>query len=382
MVKHILIIICLTGLALSGCTNKTPAQMSSEQNEAIDSTKIHTKHAKGFSVEYIDNDICLVEISDPQNAESTKYKYALVKKGAESTVNIPDGYTRVGYPINKVVCMTSLQLSNFIKLDETDAVVGVTSTRHLFNEKINERIDAGQTARVGIEGNFDSELIMSISPDIILISPFKRGGYEQLKDVGIPLIPHLGYKEHTPLGQAEWIKFIGLLLGKTEKANAIFSQIEEKYTALKGLAQNVDYRPMVLSGETRGGAWYAPGGQSFLAKLFTDAGAEYFLSDDKDTGGKNLDFETVYSRAANAEYWRILNSYKGTFSYEALADDDERYEDFKAFQDKGIIYCNMSEKPFYESMPTEPEVILADFIHVFHPNILPDHQPVYYSLLK
>ena len=51
---------------------------------------------------------------------------------------------------------------------------------------------------------------MSVNPDLILISPFKRGGYDALKEVGIPLMPHLGYKEMTPLGQAEWIKFVGL----------------------------------------------------------------------------------------------------------------------------------------------------------------------------
>ncbi|MDE6572257.1 MAG: iron ABC transporter substrate-binding protein, partial [Duncaniella sp.] len=47
-----------------------------------------------------------------------------------------------------------------------------------------------------------------------------------------------------------------------------------------------------------------------------------------------------------------------------------------------VIYCNMREVPFYESMPVEPEVVLADLIKVFHPEALPDHNPVYYHLLK
>ena len=94
----------------------------------------------------------------------------------------------------------------FIEMGELDKVVGVTSTRHLFNREMNERLKSGKTAKIGIEGNFDNEVIMSMNPDLILVSPFKRGGYETLKDVGIPLIPHLGYKEMTPLGQAEWVK--------------------------------------------------------------------------------------------------------------------------------------------------------------------------------
>ena len=33
-------------------------------------------------------------------------------------------------------------------------------------------------------------------------------------------------------------------------------------------------------------------------------------------------------------------------------------------------------------VPVEPEVVLADLIHAFHPQLLPDHKPVYYQLLK
>ena len=58
------------------------------------------------------------------------------------------------------------------------------------------------------------------------------------------------------------------------------------------------------------------------------------------------------------------------------------YVDFKAYKEKGVIYCNMREKPFYESMPTEPEVVLADLIQIFHPQLLSGHQPGYYELLK
>lgn len=365
---------------LSGCVNKHSGQTEGSGIESSDSLGIRTNHARGFSVSKHGN-ITLLEIKDPQGEKSEVYKYALVER-SNTNLNVPDGYTRIEVPVRSVICMTSLQLSNFIKLGETEHVIGVTSTRHLFDNKVNEQIAKGQTHRIGIEGNFDNETIMGINPDIILFSPFKRGGYSALKDVGIPLIPHLGYKELTPLGQAEWIKLIGLLIGEAEKANIVFEGIEKRYEELCALTDSVDKRPMVLSGETRGGAWYAVGGKSFLAQLFKDAGADYFLKNDESSGGKNFDFETVYSQAAGAEYWRIVNSYKGDFSYEALKEEDERYADFKAFKDKGIVYCNMSKRPFYEKMPTEPEVVLADLIHAFHPEILPDHTPVYYELLK
>lgn len=378
---------CLFALLAASCASKGNQQekenASSQQTITVDSkVQITPEYAEGFQLTYADSYI-LMDIHDPQNEESTHFLYALVPRGTKPE-GIPADYIVIETPVRSAICMTSLQLSNFIKLGAEDKVVGITSTRHLFNRTINDQLKEGKTAKIGIEGNFDNEVIMSINPDLILISPFKRGGYETMKDIGIPLIPHLGYKEMTPLGQAEWIKFVGLLLGMEQEANDKFSAIEHRYNELKELTAEgkVTRRPIVFSGEIHGGNWYAVGGKSFLAQLFKDAGADYFLKDDDRSGGVTLDFETVYNQADEADYWRIVNSYPGTYDYKALKDQDPRYADFRAFKEKGVIYCNMREKPFYESMPTEPEVVLGDLLHIFHPNLLPDHTPVYYDLLK
>ena len=332
-------------------------------------------------MEYVSGDVRLIDICDPQKENGNTFHYALVPKGRKPS-GIPENYTVIETPVKHVMCMTSLQLSNFIRLDACDYVVGITSTRHLFNKEMNERLKSGKTAKIGIEGNFDNEVIMSMNPDVIFISPFKRGGYDAMREIGIPLAPHLGYKEMTPLGQAEWIKFIGLFIGQEAEANAKFAAIEKRYNELKELAANVGKRPVVFSGEIRGGNWYAVGGKSFLAQLFRDAGADYFLKDDPRSGGVTLDFETVYNHAESADFWRIVNSYDGTFSYDALKSLDPRYADFRAFREKGVVYCNMREKPFYESMPMEPEIVLEDLIHAFHPDLLPDYKPTYYERLK
>lgn len=380
---------CLVALLMASCASK-----GNKQEKATDTTQLQQtvtaesriqvvpQYAEGFQLTYKEGYV-LVDIHDPQNEESFHFLYALVPRGTKPE-GVPADYARIETPVRSAICMTSLQLSNFIKLGAEDKVVGITSTRHLFNPTVNKQLEEGKTAKIGIEGNFDNEVIMSINPDLILISPFKRGGYETMKDIGIPLIPHLGYKEMTPLGQAEWIKFVGLLLGMEQEANGKFSAIENRYNELKALTDGgeVKKRPVVFSGEIHGGNWYAVGGKSFLAQLFKDAGADYFLKDDDRSGGVTLDFETVYNQADEADYWRIVNSYPGTYSYKALQDQDPRYADFRAFKEKGVIYCNMREKPFYESMPTEPELVLADLLHIFHPDLLPEHKPVYYHLLK
>ena len=346
---------------------------------ADSSAMIAPQYAKGFNVKYADN-ITLLEINDPENKEAEQFHFALVDKSFKG--EIPNGYTRLNIPIRSAICMTSLQLSNFLKLDIPEMVVGITSTRHLHNQKMNQQLKEGKTHKIGIEGNFDNEVIIAINPDVIFISPFKRGGYDAIRNVEIPMIPHLGYKELTPLGQAEWIKVIGLLTGNASLANSTFEAIESRYNNLKSIVDTVKRRPTVFSGEMRGGNWYAVGGRSFLAQLFRDAGGDYFLKENEESGGVTLDYETVYTNAAHADYWRIVNSFEGEYSYNVLKDQDERYTDFDAWKKHGVIYCNMKEVPFYERMPVEPEVVLADFIHVFHPDVLPNHKPQYYHLLK
>ena len=73
------------------------------------------------------------------------------------------------------------------------------------------------------------------------------------------------------------------------------------------------------------GNWHAVGGKNYLARIFHDAGADYVI-EDEETGGENLEFEKMYALAANADYWRILNSFPGEFSYEALKASEPRNE--------------------------------------------------------
>ena len=361
-----------------GHRNQSDAKSGTSAN--VDSASVIVpRYAKGFNVSYGD-DIILLDVNDPENKEAEQFHFALVDKGYKG--DIPEGYTPLSIPIETAICMTSLQLSNFLKLDIPEKVVGITSTRHLHNEKMNQQLKDGKTHKIGIEGNFDNEVIMAINPDVIFISPFKRGGYDAIRNVDIPMIPHLGYKELTPLGQAEWIKVIGLLTGNASLANSTFEGIESRYNGLKSKVDTVNNRPTVFSGEMRGGNWYAVGGKSFLAQLFRDAGGDYFLKDNTESGGVTLDYETVYTNAAHADYWRIVNSFDGDYSYNVLKEQDNRYTDFDAWKNHGVIYCNMKEVPFYERMPVEPEVVLSDFIHVFHPEVIPEHEPEYYHILR
>jgi len=354
------------------CSGKNAKKQGADtaSDEAL--VEMSVKYATGFSVRD-SADIRLVDVG--------KHDHIALVKTDDAAV--PEGYTKVKVPIQRTICMTSLQLSNFTVLDAHDVVKGLTGTKNLFNKDILARVKDGRIVKIGMEGNFDTEMVLAANPDVIFISPSKRGGYEAIKETGVTLVPHLGYQELDPLGQAEWIKFVGMFIGKEKEANEVFAGIEQRYNDLKAKASAATTRPTVFSGEMHYGTWHAVGGKNYLAQIFRDAGADYVIQDEE-TAGENLEFEKMYALAANADYWRILNSFPGgDFSYEALKSSEPRNELFKAYKERKVIYCNMKQQPYYEITPVQPDVLLKDFVAVFHPELVePDYQPTYYRLLK
>ena len=373
--KKIAICYCLLAVGLCACTGKKTTQADAKDTVSTQRTEtIEVKYATGFSVKDSAG-IRLVDVGK-------KDHFALVRS---NNVEVPTNYTKVVVPIKNTICMTALQLSNFTVLDAHDVVKGITGTKNLFDKDILQRVKGGKIVKIGMEGEFDTELVLAANPDVIFISPSKRGGYDAIKETKITLVPHLGYKELDPLGQAEWVKFVGLFIGKEREANELFAGIEKRYNDLKAKCQKLTangQKPTVTSGEMHYGTWHAVGGKNYLAQIFRDAGADYVINDEE-TSGENLEFEKMYALSANADYWRILNSYQGEFSYEALKASEPRNELFKAFKEKKVIYCNMKQQPYYEIAPVEPDVLLKDFVAIFHPELVEsDYTPKYYRLLK
>lgn len=377
-----IIFVFLSIIVMAGC-KQANKQAANAGGNTQDTTTVNLQYSKGLIVKNQPWG-ALVEINDPQKEKGkaeTVYKFQFVRKG-ETEVEPIEGYTRIEVPVKGVVCMTSLQLAGFIKLGALDFVAGINSSRHLFDIELKARIKDGRIVKIGKEGNFDEELVIAANPTAILVSLSKRGGFDKLEEVKIPLIPYMGYQETTPLAQAEWIKFVGLLTGKTAEANRLFAEIEKDYAETKALVSADANRPEVLYGKMHGDNWYAMGGESFIAQIIKDAGAHYFMEGDERTGGVNLDFETVYAQAEKGDFWVIQNKGKESQTYGNMKDENSRYADFRAWKEHKVLCCDISETPVNELSSMEPDFVLKDFIKAFHPDLLKDYTPKYYKVIK
>ena len=84
-------------------------------------------------------------------------------------------------------------------------------------------------------------------------------------------------------------------------ADSIFRETEDRYLELKELAKTVTNRPTVISEKKFGSSWYMPAGDSYVAHLYNDAGADYIFKDLPWAGSTPLAFETVLNKAIHAD---------------------------------------------------------------------------------
>ncbi|WP_249414461.1 ABC transporter substrate-binding protein [Marinifilum caeruleilacunae] len=371
MKRNLFFLIVNVLLICSACNDKS--SKVSKDKEQLAGTMLALKHAKEFSVEKLDGSSILKIYRKGEEGAFDSFK--LVQNDSEKSAST------IPIPCKRIVCLSSTQLCYFFELNDIDDIVAINSSRYLRHEGMKKLLESGKVKRIGKEGNFNLEMLVALDPDVIFVSPFKVGGFDAIRNLGIPLVPMAAYNEETPLGRAEWIKMLALFVGQETKADSIFNAIESRYQNLKSLAANVKHRPTVFSGKMRSGSWYVPGGNSFYAHYFRDAGADYIIKDNK-TGAYPVDFESIYSKASHCDFWRIIHPEKLGVSLKDLAEQDPRYTDFKAFQNQNVILCNIREKPYYEQAGMKPDVLLADYLHFFHPELLPEHEPYFYNKLK
>jgi iron complex transport system substrate-binding protein len=126
------------------------------------------------------------------------------------------------------------------------------------------------------------------------------------------------------------------------------------------------------------------GGDTYIARAINDAGGAYLWADDSSQKAIPLDTERVFSKAAKADIWLHPSHYE---HLDQLFGADPRFAKFGAAQ-TGQIYNNTRQvgenggNNIWERGVVRPDEVLADLIHIFHPELMPNHEPVYYERLR
>lgn len=344
---------------------------------------VKVKYAKGFKVVNHKNFKELYVVNLMQHDTLGSYIVAL------PNAVIPDSIVKKGtlitVPAKDIVCLSAPQVGALELLNLREKLVGANGINYLWDSKLREKIKKGKIVEIGEGASINTEKIAAIAPELLMLNSMDKAvAKNRFEKLGTHIIYNDEWKERNLLARAEWLKFIALFFCRNSKADSLFQNMETNYNRIKTLATKVKKRPSVLYGQDFKGSWYIPQKQSYVVAAFRDANV-YFKASGKGSGSLPHSFEDVFATYHNADYWLTMYSTANTLT--DLKNTNERYAAFNAFKN-GNVYNNNKRRntsggnDYWESGIYHPDILLKDYIKIFHPDLLPDYELVYWQKLK
>ncbi len=364
-------------MILTSCTSRDKIDQATTTTSSL-------KYAEGFEVRY-DGSIKYVTVKYPYPGATEGYQYMLVS--AEEEIPIHDEKIQVvRTPIKSIVCTSTTHIPLLDYIGETNSLVGFPTTDYISSEVMRKRVNERGITDLGIDKGMNLELLYSLHPDLVMGYTMSNdlGQLKKIRELGIPVVINAEYLERHPLGRAEWIKFVATFYNKEREADSVFHKIEEEYLTTVALAKLASEKPTVLSGIVYGDAWFMPAGKNYAARLFDDAGMNYLWKETESNGYLELSFESVFTRAKDADLWVGVGSFN---SLKEIQNTEARYGLFKPFKQKNVYSYNarMGEKggsEFLELGYLRPDLILKDLVKIAHPELLPDYDLFFHKKLE
>jgi iron complex transport system substrate-binding protein len=349
-------------------------------------TKI--EYAKGFSIEKFTNGITTIKITSPWPDAESAFTYALIPKEklASITLNKDDYDAIITVPIERIVVTSTTHIPALEALGVENKLIGFPDTKYISSEKTRKRIDSGLIKELGNNESINTEMVLEMRPDVVIGYSINNENktYETIQRSKIPVVYNGDWTEQTPLGKAEWIKFFAPFFKKEAVADSIFKEIRGSYTKAKALAKTANQYPTVMSGAMYKDVWYLPAGKSWAAQFIADANANYLWAANDETGSLALSWETVLEKGKTADYWIGPSQFT---SYQSMSEASLHYQQFDAFQNHKVFTFSSTKGAtggllYYELAPQRPDLVLKDLIHIFHPELLPEHEPTFFKPLE
>ena len=368
------------------CRENHSTKQDDVQNKASKES-LSTHHAKSFSIENNEG-YTVLKVNRPWPGAVKTFTYLVASEENLAKMTFPkDAYDAIiTTPIKSLVATSTTHIPALESLDALGKLVGFPDTKYISSMPTRDLIAKGRIKELGNNENLNTEMVLELNPDIIIGFGIdnENSSYDLFQKANIPVVFNGDWTEETPLGKAEWIKFFGVLLDKEMKADSIFSTIETAYLDVKKKAAKAKTKPAILSGALYKDVWYLPTGNSWAAQFIEDANGSYLYKESSGSGSLSLSLESVLEKAQDADIWVAPSQFT---SFSEMEQANSHYEQFKAFQNKKVYtFANTRGASggllYYELAPQRPDLVLKDLVHFFHPGILPEHTPYFFTPLQ
>lgn len=365
---------------------------------AVDSAAqtIEINYAEGFSAQRMSDHILVSVCPFTGSCETGPIRYVLIDKERESFTQVRRQLEReypmvpasrfISVPVERCILLSTTFLHPFKRFDAVHRISGVDFIDYIYDQQIRRQLKENRAVEVGNGPSLDMERLVSSQPDMVMVNLIEGewNTVPKLEQSGFPVVVNRDYLETSPLGRAEWVKFIALFLGELQRADKWFGEIERRYLALAAKAKEAETVPSVLLNTPLSGRWVVPGGEGYIAQLLKDANSRYLWAESEGSSSLVLDVESVFAKSVQADVW--LHQY-GMESLKELEGSDGRFSRMKAVKTGRVVnndarVSGTGSNDFYESGAYNPDIILADLIAVLHPELLPEHELSYYRYLE
>lgn len=345
-----------------------------------DGEKVNIKYAEGFDITRYP-DYIKVDLRDPWDTTRLLHRYLLVDKKKDLPQGLPDG-TLVRIPVDRMVVYSSVHGSMLDELGIAGRIVGVCESEYISGSIVTRRNRLGTNnrrrqlllPRCGKNHRPIARSHLGFTLRKLQLRTCRETGHSHHRMCRL-------YGKHT-FGTSRMDTVHRFIHRSESQADSLFATIERQYIELCQRVSGIKNRPTVIAEKKTGSTWFVPGGNSYMARLFADAGADYFWKDDKHAGSLALSFESVFDKAQSADFWLFKYSAPTDITLRTLASEHSPYSRFIAFEKGRVFGCNLTRNRFFEEVPLHPDLLLKDFILIFHPELFPGERCRYYHHLQ
>ncbi|WP_026713170.1 ABC transporter substrate-binding protein [Flavobacterium daejeonense] len=365
--KIIFLILFSLCLSCKKNENKNTQTIQAVKNEIEYSSNLSIYKYDGYSI---------VQVLNPWPDANKDFTYILKEKNA----TVPDSlqkYTQLSVPLQSIVVTSTTNIPFLEMLNAEKYLVGFPHTDYISSVKTRKLIDAGSVQNVGQNERLNIEKLIDLAPEAIVTFGVDNNNpmIDNLKKSGLNVLIQADWMEQSPLGKAEWIKLYAALFGKEKEGKILFDNIVNNYKEALELVANEKAKTTVLYGSMYQNQWFVAKGNSWVAEFMKDAKSNYLWADTEGSGSLGLSFENVLEKAKKAQCWIASGSFK---NLKELANSNTHYSQFDAFTKKNVYTFESKLGAtggtlYYELAPSRPDLVLKDYIKIFHPELLNDY---------
>lgn len=344
--------------------------------------KVVFEYASNVTVEY-HRSFKLLTVA-PQH-QRWHFRYLLLQRGAPRPSGYPEAIV-IEAPVRTYTIEVFGGLQQFLEpLGVEGGLVALSgkSGAFLTMPRIRHAIEQGRVDEIGGGSTVNLEKLIELRPELIL-SDFVGASSSMfaVRRIGLTGFPLANRTERSPLSSAEWVKVLGILFNREKEANEIFDQIAERYEDLRARAEAAPGRPPTALPGRASGMWR----ERLIDRQLVQAAGGELVPEPRARWDYYHDHphELILDQGFGADVWPFATP--AWRSLQDLMDADSRLAKLQAVR-SGRVYVIGSPptrgvmNDYYGSAYVFPDRILADLVHILHPEILPDHQLRYFRVL-